>query len=60
MEKKIQDLEAKFAELEGGDDDIEDMGDDDGEMLEAPSLPQLQTPMSGEIDLMQYTPQQVK
>lgn len=58
LEKKIQDLEAKFAELEGGDDDIEDMGDDDGEMLEAPSLPQLQTPMSGEIDLMQYTPQQ--
>lgn len=58
LEKKIQDLEAKFAELEGGEDDIEDMGDDDGEMLEAPSLPQLQTPMSGEIDLMQYTPQQ--
>ncbi|XP_069823224.1 protein polybromo-1 isoform X4 [Dendropsophus ebraccatus] len=58
LEKKIQDLEAKFAELEGGDDDIEDMGDEDGEMLEAPSLPQLQTPMSGELDLMQYTPQQ--
>ncbi|KAM3914469.1 protein polybromo-1 isoform 3-T3 [Leptodactylus fuscus] len=58
LEKKIQDLEAKFAELEGADDDIEDMGDDDGEMLEAPSLPQLQTPLSGELDLMQYTPQQ--
>ncbi|XP_066452448.1 protein polybromo-1-like isoform X6 [Eleutherodactylus coqui] len=58
LEKKIQDLEAKFAELEGGDDDIEDMGDDDGEMLDAPSLPQLQTPLSGELDLMQYTPQQ--
>ncbi|XP_044158017.1 protein polybromo-1 isoform X1 [Bufo gargarizans] len=58
LEKKIQDLEAKFAELEGGDDDIEDMGDDDGEMLEAPSLPQLQTPMTGELELLQYTPQQ--
>ncbi|XP_075689906.1 protein polybromo-1 isoform X5 [Rhinoderma darwinii] len=58
LEKKIQDLEAKFAELEGGDDDIEEMADDDGEMLEAPSLPQLQTPLSGELDLMQYTPQQ--
>ncbi|XP_071983344.1 protein polybromo-1 isoform X1 [Engystomops pustulosus] len=58
LEKKIQDLEAKFAELEGADDDLEDMGDDDGEMLEAPSLPQLQTPLSGELDLMQYNPQQ--
>ncbi|XP_056380135.1 protein polybromo-1 isoform X12 [Hyla sarda] len=58
LEKKIQDLEAKFAELESADDDIEDMGDEDGEMLEAPSLPQLQTPLSGELDLMQYTPQQ--
>ncbi|XP_075177852.1 LOW QUALITY PROTEIN: protein polybromo-1 [Anomaloglossus baeobatrachus] len=58
LEKKIQDLEAKFAELEGADDDIEDMGDDDGEMMDASSLPQLQTPITGELELLQYTPQQ--
>ncbi|XP_073500540.1 protein polybromo-1 isoform X6 [Phyllobates terribilis] len=58
LEKKIQDLEAKFAELEGADDDIEDMGDDDGEMMDSSSLPPLQTPMAGELDLIQYPPQQ--
>ncbi|XP_075039190.1 protein polybromo-1 isoform X2 [Mixophyes fleayi] len=58
LEKKIQDLEAKFAELEGGDEEIEDMGEEEGEVLEAPSLPQLQTPMSGELELMPYTPPQ--
>lgn len=52
-------MEAKFAELEGGDEEIEDMGEEEGEILEAPSLPQLQTPMSGELDIMPYTPPQV-
>ncbi|XP_036286807.1 protein polybromo-1 isoform X17 [Pipistrellus kuhlii] len=58
LEKKIQLLEAKFAELEGGDDDIEEMGEEDSEVLEPPSLPQLQTPLSSELDLMPYTPPQ--
>nr|XP_044991448.1 protein polybromo-1 isoform X17 [Jaculus jaculus] len=58
LEKKIQLLEAKFAELEGGDDDIEEMGEDDSEVIEAPSLPQLQTPLASELDLMPYTPPQ--
>ncbi|KAM8931014.1 protein polybromo-1 isoform 1-T1 [Pelodytes ibericus] len=58
LEKKIQDLEAKFAELEGAEDEIEDMGEEEGEILEAPSLPQIQTPLSGELDLMPYTPPQ--
>lgn len=58
LEKKIQELEAKFAELEGGDEEIEDMGEEEGEIMETPSLPQLQTPMSGELDLMPYTPPQ--
>ncbi|XP_006876116.1 PREDICTED: protein polybromo-1 [Chrysochloris asiatica] len=31
LEKKIQLLEAKFAELEGGDDDIEEMGEEESE-----------------------------
>eukprot|EP00072_Mus_musculus_P045104 XP_006519469.1 PREDICTED: protein polybromo-1 isoform X2 [Mus musculus] len=59
LEKKIQLLEAKFAELEGGDDDIEEMGEEDSEVIEAPSLPQLQTPLANELDLMPYTPPQL-
>ncbi|KAF3829068.1 hypothetical protein GH733_003332 [Mirounga leonina] len=47
LEKKIQLLEAKFAELEGGDDDIEEMGEEDSE-----------TPLASELDLMPYTPPQ--
>nr|XP_009940771.1 PREDICTED: LOW QUALITY PROTEIN: protein polybromo-1 [Opisthocomus hoazin] len=31
LEKKIQHLEAKFAELEGGDEDMEEMGEEEGE-----------------------------
>ncbi|XP_032146039.1 protein polybromo-1 isoform X19 [Sapajus apella] len=58
LEKKIQLLEAKFAELEGGDDDIEEMGEEDSEAIEPPSLPQLQTPLASELDLMPYTPPQ--
>ncbi|KAK2491406.1 hypothetical protein MC885_013165, partial [Smutsia gigantea] len=58
LEKKIHLLEAKFAELEGGDDDLEEMGEEDSEALEPPSLPQLQTPLASELDLMPYTPPQ--
>ncbi|XP_008939767.1 PREDICTED: protein polybromo-1 isoform X5 [Merops nubicus] len=31
LEKKIQQLEAKFAELEGGDEDMEEMGEEDSQ-----------------------------
>ncbi|XP_026512481.1 protein polybromo-1 isoform X6 [Terrapene carolina triunguis] len=58
LEKKIQQLEAKFAELEGGDEDIEEMAEEEGEIIEAPSMPQLQTPLASELDIMPYTPPQ--
>ncbi|XP_075570045.1 protein polybromo-1 isoform X4 [Pelecanus crispus] len=58
LEKKIQQLEAKFAELEGGDEDIEEMGEEEGDMTETPSMPQLQTPLASELDIMPYTPPQ--
>ncbi|XP_053326173.1 protein polybromo-1 [Spea bombifrons] len=58
LEKKIQELEAKFADLDGGEEEIEDLGEEDGEILEAPSLPQIPTPLSGELDMMPYTPPQ--
>ncbi|XP_065605477.1 protein polybromo-1 isoform X11 [Cyrtonyx montezumae] len=58
LEKKIQQLEAKFAELEGGDEDMEEMGEEEGDISETPSMPQLQTPLSNELDIMPYTPPQ--
>ncbi|XP_054243631.1 protein polybromo-1 isoform X15 [Indicator indicator] len=58
LEKKIQQLEAKFAELEGGDEDMEEMGEEEGDMTETPSLPQLQTPLPSDLDIMPYTPPQ--
>ncbi|KAM6248077.1 protein polybromo-1 isoform 5-T6 [Spheniscus humboldti] len=58
LEKKIQQLEAKFAELEGGDEDMEEMGEEEGDMTETPSMPQLQTPLASELDIMPYTPPQ--
>ncbi|KAM4654504.1 protein polybromo-1 isoform 12-T16 [Amazona ochrocephala] len=58
LEKKIQQLEAKFAELEGGDEDMEEMGEEEGDMTETPSMPQLQAPLTGELDIMPYTPPQ--
>ncbi|XP_040502059.1 protein polybromo-1 isoform X12 [Gallus gallus] len=58
LEKKIQQLEAKFAELEGGDEDMEEMGEEEGDITETPSMPQLQTPLTSELDIMPYTPPQ--
>ncbi|XP_030314404.1 protein polybromo-1 isoform X1 [Calypte anna] len=58
LEKKIQQLEAKFAELEGGDEDMEEMGEEEGDMNETPSMPQLQTPLASDLDIMPYTPPQ--
>lgn len=60
LEKKIQQLEAKFAELEGGDEDMEEMGEEEGDMTETPSMPQLQAPLTSELDIMPYTPPQVR
>nr|XP_034962036.1 protein polybromo-1 isoform X9 [Zootoca vivipara] len=58
LEKKIQQLEAKFAELEGGDEEIEEIAEEEGEVTEAPTMPQLQAPLSNELDIMPYTPPQ--
>ncbi|XP_048343903.1 protein polybromo-1 isoform X3 [Sphaerodactylus townsendi] len=58
LEKKIQQLEAKFAELERGDEEMEEIGEEENEVAEAPTIPQLQTPLSNELDIMPYTPPQ--
>ncbi|KAJ8378965.1 hypothetical protein AAFF_G00232590 [Aldrovandia affinis] len=58
LDRKIQELEAKFAEMDGAEDDM-DHGDEDGEAAETPSMPQMQTPLSSDLDIMPYTPPQM-
>ena len=57
LNKKIEMLEAKFADMT--DEELEDLGEDDGELGER-SLPQLQTALSTDMDIMPYTPPQVR
>ncbi|KAI1892708.1 hypothetical protein AGOR_G00136330 [Albula goreensis] len=59
LDRKIQELEAKFADMDGTEDDMDDQGDEDGESTETPSMPQMQTPLSSDMDIMPYTPPQL-
>ncbi|CAJ1050642.1 polybromo 1%2C like isoform X3 [Xyrichtys novacula] len=56
LDKKIDELELKLADLEDAEDDMEDM-DDEEEAPATPSMPQMQTPHTNE-DSMPYTPSQ--
>lgn len=55
LDKKINELEVKLADMEDADDDMEDM--DDEEAPATPSMPQMQTPLASDMDNMPYTPQ---
>lgn len=57
LDKKIDELEVKLADMEDADDDMEDM-DEEEEASETPSLPQMQTPLTNDMDVMPYTPSQ--
>uniref|UniRef100_A0A3B4YW71 Protein polybromo-1 n=1 Tax=Seriola lalandi dorsalis TaxID=1841481 RepID=A0A3B4YW71_SERLL len=57
LDKKIDELEVKLADMEDADDDIEDM-DDEEEAPETPSMPQMQTPIVSDMDNIPYTPSQ--
>uniref|UniRef100_A0A8C4NVN0 Protein polybromo-1 n=1 Tax=Dicentrarchus labrax TaxID=13489 RepID=A0A8C4NVN0_DICLA len=57
LDKKINELEVKLADIEDADDDMEDM-DDEEEAPETPSMPQMQTPLASDMDIMPYTPSQ--
>ncbi|XP_054639647.1 polybromo 1, like [Dunckerocampus dactyliophorus] len=57
LDKKIDELEVKLADIEDGDDDMDDMDDDD-DAMETPSMPQMQTPLTSDMDIMPYTPSQ--
>ncbi|KAG5274812.1 hypothetical protein AALO_G00140390 [Alosa alosa] len=56
LDKKIEELEAKFADMT--DEELEELGDDDGDTCDAQSMPQLQTPLANDLDMMPYTPPQ--
>ncbi|XP_076123790.1 protein polybromo-1 [Alosa pseudoharengus] len=56
LDKKIEELEAKFADMT--DEELEELGEDDGDTCDAQSMPQLQTPLANDLDMMPYTPPQ--
>uniref|UniRef100_A0A4W3IBT0 Protein polybromo-1 n=1 Tax=Callorhinchus milii TaxID=7868 RepID=A0A4W3IBT0_CALMI len=58
LDKKIHDLEAKFAEFEEPDDDVEEGGEEGAEAGEQPSAPQTQTPAPSEMEVTPHTPPQ--
>uniref|UniRef100_A0A3P8UKR1 Protein polybromo-1 n=1 Tax=Cynoglossus semilaevis TaxID=244447 RepID=A0A3P8UKR1_CYNSE len=55
LDRKIEELEAKFADMT--DEELEDLGDDDGELGDH-SIPQMQSSLSSDMDIMPYTPPQ--
>lgn len=58
LDKKIEELELKLADMEEGDgEEMEEM-DEEEEVSETPSTPQMQTPQASDMD-MPYTPSQV-
>ncbi|XP_072328776.1 protein polybromo-1 isoform X10 [Scyliorhinus torazame] len=59
LDKKIQDLEMKFAEFEEPDEDHEEGVEEEAETAEQPAVPQLQTPVTNEMEIAPYTPPQM-
>lgn len=57
LDKKIEELEAKFAEMT--DEELEDLGEDDGDGLDGQGMSQLQAPLHNDLDMLSYTPIQV-
>ncbi|XP_027032136.2 protein polybromo-1 isoform X2 [Tachysurus fulvidraco] len=54
LDKKIEELEAKFADMT--DEELEDLGEDDGDGLDGQGMSQLQAPLHSDMDMMSYTP----
>ncbi|TRY65039.1 hypothetical protein DNTS_018546, partial [Danionella cerebrum] len=57
LDKKIEELEAKFADMVDLDDDSDDMDEDDEEAAATPSMPPSQASTTSDMD-MPYTPPQ--
>lgn len=58
LDKKIEELEAKFADMEDLDEDMDDLDEDDDEAAVTPSMPPSHASTTSDID-MPYTPPQV-
>ncbi|KAL4655959.1 protein polybromo-1-like [Arapaima gigas] len=58
LDRKIQELEAKFADMT--DEELEELGEEDGELADTPTLPQLQMPLASNLDIIPYTPTEAK
>ncbi|XP_053083063.1 protein polybromo-1 isoform X3 [Pangasianodon hypophthalmus] len=54
LDKKIEELEAKFADMT--DEELEDLGDDDGDGLDGQGMSQLQTQLHSDLEMLSYTP----
>ncbi|XP_063070852.1 polybromo 1, like isoform X3 [Engraulis encrasicolus] len=60
LDKKIEELEAKFADMDDADEELDDMDDEEEEEAPAtPSMPQMHASTPSDID-MPYTPPQVQ
>uniref|UniRef100_A0AAY4CCS3 Protein polybromo-1 n=1 Tax=Denticeps clupeoides TaxID=299321 RepID=A0AAY4CCS3_9TELE len=57
LDKKIEELEAKFADMDDADEDLDDLDDEDEEAPETPLMPQMQSSLTSDLD-MTYTPPQ--
>lgn len=64
LDKKIEELEAKFADIEDLDEDLDEMEDEDDEAPATPSMPQHQVSLTSDTDLpnipLQSTPKTMK
>lgn len=58
LDKKIEELELKLADMEEGEEDEMEEMDEEEEVSETPSMPQMQTPLASDMD-MPYIPSQV-
>nr|XP_055040946.1 protein polybromo-1 isoform X3 [Misgurnus anguillicaudatus] len=56
LDKKIEELEAKFADMT--DEELEDLGDDDGDGSDAHCMPRHHTPLTSDMELLHYAPPQ--
>ncbi|XP_076870384.1 polybromo 1, like isoform X1 [Brachyhypopomus gauderio] len=57
LDKKIEELETKFADMEDLDEELDELDEEDDEAPETPSMPQSQTSLTSDLD-MPYTPPQ--
>ncbi|KAM9482460.1 polybromo 1, like isoform 1-T2 [Clarias gariepinus] len=64
LDKKIEELEAKFADVEDLDEDLDELEDEDDDAPATPSMPQHQSSLMSDMDLpnlpLQSTPKTMK